>query len=119
MFLIDHHTFLSIQHDEKSSILTFSFVLTTIDSKWRFGFCRHDRRSNTAMVVLTYLPWNDVFTRFINVLGEIRTTDHPDEFMQFLREAYVSVPEPGASLKLYYKSGVRVECFNLNVNYMK
>lgn len=65
------------------------------------------------MVVLTYLPWNDVFIRFVNVLGEIRTTDHPDEFMQFLREAYVSVPEPGASLKLYYKSLLRVRQFQI------
>lgn len=95
-------------HIENGTILTFSFVLTTIDSKWRFGFCRHNRRDRTAMVVLTYLPWNDVFTRFVNALGEIRTTDHPDDLMQFLREAYVSVPEPGACLKLYYKSGLKV-----------
>lgn len=89
---------------DTDSILSFSFVLTTIDSKFRFGFCRHDPRTRTAMVLLTYLPWHDVFTKFLNVLGELRAND-PVEFWNFLREAHVAVPEPGACLKLFYRGG--------------
>ncbi|KAG4066981.1 hypothetical protein HA402_007729 [Bradysia odoriphaga] len=87
------------------SLQLYSFVLTSSDSKWRFGFCRHDPRSGTAMVLITYLPWHDTFIRFMNVLGELKRSDS-DEFQPFLSEAYNrGVPEPGASLKLFYNSG--------------
>lgn len=90
------------------SLQLYSFVLTSSDSKWRFGFCRHDPRSGTAMVLITYLPWHDTFIRFMNVLGELKRTDN-DEFQPFLSEAYNrGVPEPGASLKLFYDAGTSV-----------
>uniref|UniRef100_A0A8W7P6U4 UDENN domain-containing protein n=1 Tax=Anopheles coluzzii TaxID=1518534 RepID=A0A8W7P6U4_ANOCL len=76
--------------------------LTNIDSKWRFGFCRHDPKSPTAMVIITYLPWHDTFMRFLNVLADIRK-NRPNEFASFLAESYnKGVPEPGACLKLHY-----------------
>lgn len=108
---IDHmdtilFVFPSIQHSD--SLQLYSFVLTSSDSKWRFGFCRHDPRSGTAMVLITYLPWHDTFIRFMNVLGELKRTDN-DEFQPFLSEAYNrGVPEPGASLKLFYNAGKNV-----------
>uniref|UniRef100_A0A182K6W3 UDENN domain-containing protein n=1 Tax=Anopheles christyi TaxID=43041 RepID=A0A182K6W3_9DIPT len=84
------------------TIQVHSFVLTNIDSKWRFGFCRHDPKSPTAMVIITYLPWHDTFMRFLNVLADIRK-NRPNEFASFLSESYnKGVPEPGACLKLHY-----------------
>uniref|UniRef100_A0A182M4G0 UDENN domain-containing protein n=1 Tax=Anopheles culicifacies TaxID=139723 RepID=A0A182M4G0_9DIPT len=84
------------------TIQVHSFVLTNIDSKWRFGFCRHDPKSPTAMVIITYLPWHDTFMRFLNVLADIRK-NRPNEFASFLAESYnKGVPEPGACLKLHY-----------------
>lgn len=57
------------------------------------------------MVLITYLPWHDTFTKFMNVLGELKKSDN-GEFELFLAEAYAKgVPEPGASLKLFYKAG--------------
>ncbi|XP_053672804.1 uncharacterized protein LOC128723121 [Anopheles nili] len=87
---------------ESRTIQVHSFVLTNIDSKWRFGFCRHDPKSPTAMVIITYLPWHDTFMRFLNVLADIRK-NRPNEFASFLAESYgKGVPEPGACLKLHY-----------------
>ncbi|XP_058057096.1 uncharacterized protein LOC131208379 [Anopheles bellator] len=87
---------------ESRTIQVHSFVLTNIDSKWRFGFCRHDPKSPTAMVIITYLPWHDTFMRFLNVLADIKK-NRPDEFGAFLAESYgKGVPEPGACLKLHY-----------------
>ncbi|XP_031630159.1 DENN domain-containing protein 1B isoform X3 [Contarinia nasturtii] len=88
------------------SVQTYSFVLTSTDSKWRFGFCRHDAKAQTAMVIITYLPWHDTFLKFLNVLGEMKRTSKND-FQPFLAEAYAKgVPEPGACLKLFYNSGL-------------
>lgn len=92
------------------SVQTYSFVLTSTDSKWRFGFCRHDAKTRTAMVLISYLPWHDIFIKFLNVLGELKRTS-PDEFQPFLAEAYnKGVPEPGACLKLFYSSRSNVSC---------
>lgn len=58
------------------------------------------------MVVLTYLPWHDVFTKFLNVLADLHTNETTAEFQQFLCAAYVAVPEPGACLKLHYRNRI-------------
>ncbi|XP_055374160.1 DENN domain-containing protein 1B isoform X4 [Condylostylus longicornis] len=90
---------------ENESVQTYSFVLTSDDSKWRFGFCRHDPKTQTAMVIITYLPWHDTFLRLLGVLGELRRKNN-GEFELFLSEAYSKgVPEPGASLKLFFNAG--------------
>lgn len=63
------------------------------------------------MVLITYLPWHDTFIKFMNVLGELKKSDN-GEFQPFLAEAYAKgVPEPGASLKLFYNAGTSVSIF--------
>lgn len=96
---------------ERRTIQVHSFVLTNIDSKWRFGFCRHDPKSPTAMVIVTYLPWHDTFIRFLNVLADVRKNSQ-SEFESFLAEAYnKGVPEPGGCLKLQYDRPVQTFSF--------
>lgn len=96
---------------ERRTIQVHSFVLTNIDSKWRFGFCRHDPKSPTAMVIVTYLPWHDTFIRFLNVLADVRKNSQ-QEFESFLTEAYNrGVPEPGGCLKLQYDRPVQTFSF--------
>nr|XP_036218658.1 DENN domain-containing protein 1A isoform X4 [Bactrocera oleae] len=100
---------------ESDSVQSYSFVLTTDDSKWRFGFCRHDPKTDTAMVIITYLPWHDTFLRLLTLLAELRRCDETtttsinnanDDFRTFLAEAYNrGVPDPGGHLKLFYNGG--------------
>ncbi|XP_067630787.1 DENN domain-containing protein 1A isoform X6 [Eurosta solidaginis] len=99
---------------ESDSVQSYSFVLTTDDSKWRFGFCRHDPKTDSAMVIITYLPWHDTFLRLLTLLAELRrgaaTTTNinntNDDFRTFLAEAYNrGVPDPGGNLKLFYNGG--------------
>lgn len=60
------------------------------------------------MIIITYLPWHDTFIKFLNVLGELKRSNN-GEFQPFLSEAYIKgVPEPGASLKLFYNAGMSV-----------
>ncbi|BFG04374.1 DENN domain-containing protein 1A [Drosophila madeirensis] len=90
---------------ESESVQSYSFVHTTGDSKWRFGFCRHDPKANTAMVLITYLPWHDTFLKLLPVLAELRRTDATG-FKTFLSEAYNrGVPDSGGSLTVFYNSG--------------
>lgn len=95
------------------TVQTYSFVLTTNNSKWLLGFCRHDINTQTAMVFITHLPWHDTFLKFINVLGELRRRSK-SEFQAFLAEAYAKgVPEPGSCLKLFYNSGLNVSTMHI------
>ncbi|KAL5286785.1 DENND1A family protein [Megaselia abdita] len=93
-----------------TSIQKYSFVLTDIKSKFRFGFCRHDPETQTAMVVVTYLPWHVTFRKFLDVLGELRKRSD-EEFRDFLTTVYKeTVPDPGATLKIFYDN--RESCFD-------
>ncbi|XP_023162632.2 DENN domain-containing protein 1A isoform X2 [Drosophila hydei] len=89
----------------RDSVQSYSFVHTTGDSKWRFGFCRHDPKTETAMVLITYLPWHGPFLKLLTVLADLKRTDL-NEFRTFLSEAYNrGIPDAGGSLTVYYNSG--------------
>lgn len=88
----------------------YSFVLTCTDSKFRFGFCHHEPHSKTAYVIITYLPWHDIFYKFLNVLVELRKRDAED-FKQVLEFVYESpIPRQG-TLKVNYDHGDNVFVF--------
>ncbi|KAH8279390.1 hypothetical protein KR026_008643, partial [Drosophila bipectinata] len=88
-----------------TEVLKYSFVHTTGDSKWRFGFCIHVPKTKTAMVLITYLPWHDTFLQLLQVLSDLKR-NNPSEFRAFLAEAYSQgVPESGGNLKVFYNGG--------------
>ncbi|XP_069677451.1 DENN domain-containing protein 1B-like isoform X2 [Periplaneta americana] len=84
----------------------YSFVLTSIDSKWTFGFCRHDPKTETALVVLSYLPWHESFYKLLNHIAEINHSSKSDELWRFLDAVYNSnVPDPGGTLQVPFNNG--------------
>ncbi|XP_067003048.2 DENN domain-containing protein 1A isoform X2 [Anabrus simplex] len=84
----------------------FSFVLTSIDSKWTFGFCRHDPKTETALVLLSYLPWHDTFYKLLNQIAEITHSPKAEELWMFLEAVYnINVPDPGGTLIVPYSGG--------------
>lgn len=59
----------AIQHE---TITHFSFVLTAIDSRWTFGFCRHlPPPDRTCLLLLSSLPWHDTFFKLLNHLSAL------------------------------------------------
>nr|CAD7263238.1 unnamed protein product [Timema shepardi] len=88
---------------ENSVVQHYSFVLTSVDSKWTFGFCRHDPKSETALVVLSYLPWHESFYKFLNHIAQLTHGPKSDELWTFLEAVYQSaVPDPGGTLKVAF-----------------
>lgn len=87
----------------------FSFVLTSIDSKWTFGFCRHDPKTETALVMLSFLPWHETFYKLLDIIGEmvISSKSGAEHLWTFLDAVYnSSVPEQGARLQVPYNHGL-------------
>uniref|UniRef100_A0A3Q2D1Q6 UDENN domain-containing protein n=1 Tax=Cyprinodon variegatus TaxID=28743 RepID=A0A3Q2D1Q6_CYPVA len=51
----------------------FTFVLTDIDSKQRFGFCRLTQGCRVCICLLSYLPWFEIYYKLLNTLADYLT----------------------------------------------
>ncbi|XP_070581774.1 DENN domain-containing protein 1B-like isoform X5 [Ptychodera flava] len=79
----------------------FTFVLTDIDGKYRYGFCRHPPGAQTCLCILSYLPWFEIFYKFLNTLGEMMCKKQGDEAMVLVDAFHCySVPEPGTEVTI-------------------
>ncbi|XP_071449613.1 DENN domain-containing protein 1B-like isoform X2 [Hetaerina americana] len=102
---------------QNNSVQHFSFVLTSIDSKWTFGFCRHDSKTETAIVVLSYLPWHETFYKLLNHIADLTHNFEHEDLWTFLNNVYHSrPPEPGTPLQIPFNNGLNTfvcHCPNL------
>lgn len=48
----------------------FTFVLTDMESKQRFGFCRLTSGGQMCLCILSYLPWFEVYYKLLNTLAD-------------------------------------------------
>ncbi|XP_035222087.1 DENN domain-containing protein 1A-like, partial [Stegodyphus dumicola] len=87
---------------KNNAVQHFSFVLTNIDSQWTFGFCRHASHSSSCYVILSYLPWHEVFYKVLNHVAELSNKEKIEkskEVKSFLENLYqAQIPEPGLEL---------------------
>lgn len=86
------------------TVTHFSFVLTNIDSKWTFGFCRQAPDSQTCLVMLSYLPWHSTFFRILNHCAEMTNNSNKAKYLfKFLDSIYsLEVPQPGLQFSVTY-----------------
>ncbi|XP_077162168.1 DENN domain-containing protein 1A isoform X3 [Paroedura picta] len=79
----------------------FTFVLTDIDSKQRFGFCRLSSGAKTCFCILSYLPWFEVFYKLLNILADYTAKCQDNQWYELLETLYkLPIPEPGTSVHL-------------------
>lgn len=91
-------TYNTVQH--------FSFVLTSLDSKWTFGYCRFAPKNPTVLVILSFLPWHEIFYKLLNHVAELTEDKESGMLNKFLEALYFTdVPEPGLQLHVAYNQG--------------
>ncbi|XP_053523779.1 DENN domain-containing protein 1A isoform X4 [Artibeus jamaicensis] len=79
----------------------FTFVLTDIDSKQRFGFCRLSSGAKSCFCILSYLPWFEVFYKLLNILADYTTKGQESQWNELLETLYrLPIPDPGVSVHL-------------------
>ncbi|KAM6297097.1 DENN domain-containing protein 1A isoform 5-T5 [Aegotheles albertisi] len=79
----------------------FTFVLTDIDSKQRFGFCRLSSGAKSCFCILSYLPWFEVFYKLLNVLADYSAKGQDSQRSELLETLHkLAIPEPGISVHL-------------------
>ncbi|XP_050683819.1 DENN domain-containing protein 1A-like isoform X2 [Leptidea sinapis] len=93
---------------ERSFIQHYSFVLTSVDSKYTFCFCRYDPKANTSFVFLSHLPWHDIFYKLLNCIANLVNSPESRELVSFLEACRIRPPMPGHTLKITYNAGLSV-----------
>nr|XP_058929008.1 DENN domain-containing protein 1A isoform X4 [Kogia breviceps] len=98
----------------------FTFVLTDIDSKQRFGFCRLSSGAKSCFCILRdkgleterdtvtwprshkdYLPWFEVFYKLLNILADYTTKGQESQWNELLETLHkLPIPDPGVSVHL-------------------
>nr|XP_021529701.1 DENN domain-containing protein 1A isoform X2 [Aotus nancymaae] len=79
----------------------FTFVLTDIDSKQRFGFCRLSSGAKSCFCILSYLPWFEVFYKLLNILADYTTKRQENQWNELLETLHkLPIPDPGVSVHL-------------------
>ncbi|XP_006834295.1 PREDICTED: DENN domain-containing protein 1B [Chrysochloris asiatica] len=82
----------------------FTFVLTDIESKQRFGFCRLTSGGKICLCILSYLPWFEVYYKLLNALADYLAKELESDLNETLKSLY-NHPVPKANTPV-----------NLNVN---
>nr|XP_020474356.1 DENN domain-containing protein 1A [Monopterus albus] len=79
----------------------FTFVLTDIESKQRFGFCRLSSGAHTCYCILSYLPWFEVFYKLLNILADYSIKGQESQWQELLVSLHtLPIPEPGVPVHL-------------------
>lgn len=87
---------------EISTVQNFSFVMTDVEAKWTYGFCRIAPSSETALVILSGLPWHETFYKILNFVaellnnagGNLYNNSEGDEVWRFLEACRSGLPLP-------------------------
>ncbi|KAI7795803.1 DENN domain-containing protein 1A isoform X2 [Triplophysa rosa] len=79
----------------------FTFVLTDIESKQRFGFCRLSSGAHICHCILSYLPWFEVFYKLLNILADYTTKGQDSQWRELLESLHrLTIPDPGVPVHL-------------------
>ncbi|CAG5867086.1 unnamed protein product [Menidia menidia] len=79
----------------------FTFVLTDIESKQRFGFCRLSSGAHTCYCILSYLPWFEVFYKLLNIIADYTIKGQESEWHELLVSLHtLPIPEPGVPVHI-------------------
>ncbi|XP_075885547.1 DENN domain-containing protein 1A isoform X5 [Nelusetta ayraudi] len=83
------------------SAQNFTFVLTDVDSKHRFGFCRLSPSGHTCYCIVSYLPWFEVFYKLLNIVADDTVKGQESQWKELLVSLHtLPIPEPGVSVHL-------------------
>jgi len=84
----------------------FSFVLTNLEAQWTFGFCRYAPNSETALCILSSLPWHELFFKMLNQCAELLQAKQ-GQLTSFLTSVHSArIPLPGLVFHVQWDKNV-------------
>eukprot|EP00095_Tigriopus_kingsejongensis_P000559 maker-scaffold776_size99073-snap-gene-0.15 protein:Tk00559 transcript:maker-scaffold776_size99073-snap-gene-0.15-mRNA-1 annotation:"denn domain-containing protein 1a" len=92
-------------HMQVSTVQNFSFVTTNLEAQFTYGFVRHAPRSETALVILSGLPWHETFYRILNHAAELILGSNDGELERFLAAIHgARVPDLGTVFHISWEA---------------
>ncbi|CAG5117321.1 unnamed protein product [Candidula unifasciata] len=86
---------------DASKVDHFTFVLTDLDSMFRFGYSRHATGHQTCLCIVSWLPWFEIFYKMLDFLAEIMNRSEKNNITHFLQVAYNhEIPLPRISVTI-------------------
>ncbi|KAJ7375470.1 DENN domain-containing protein [Desmophyllum pertusum] len=86
----------------------YTFVLTDIEGKYRFGFCRYSPDVKTCLCILSYLPWFKIFYELLNRISDIKRAHAVNAVLPILNHLLSQAPPPsGSNLTITVDEGKR------------
>ncbi|XP_044299372.1 DENN domain-containing protein 1C [Varanus komodoensis] len=88
---------------ESPIVQHFTFALTDMEGKQRFGFCRLAIGFHRCLCILSYLPWFEVFYKILNYVADNLAKKQITELDEFLSALYIHpVPNLSGSISLEF-----------------
>ncbi|XP_077574624.1 DENN domain-containing protein 1B [Stigmatopora nigra] len=81
---------------EKVAVQHFTFALTDLEGFQRFGFCRLTSSTQTCLCIVSYLPWFEVFYKYLNTLADYIQKEQTYEMKMILTALYKELVPPAA-----------------------
>nr|XP_002760657.4 DENN domain-containing protein 1B isoform X4 [Callithrix jacchus] len=89
----------------------FTFVLTDIESKQRFGFCRLTSGGTVCLCILSYLPWFEVYYKLLNTLADYLAKELENDLNETLKSLYNHpVPKANTPVNLSVNQEIFIAC---------
>ncbi|XP_033056219.1 DENN domain-containing protein 1B isoform X6 [Trachypithecus francoisi] len=89
----------------------FTFVLTDIESKQRFGFCRLTSGGTICLCILSYLPWFEVYYKLLNTLADYLAKELENDLNETLKSLYNHpVPKANSPVNLNVNQEIFIAC---------
>ncbi|KAM6216716.1 DENN domain-containing protein 1C [Rhynchocyon petersi] len=73
----------------------FTFALTDLAGKRKFGFCRLRAGAQSCLCILSHLPWFEVFYKLLNNVGDLLALGQVSEAEELLLSLQQQQPLPG------------------------
>ncbi|XP_078488780.1 DENN domain-containing protein 1C isoform X3 [Ciona intestinalis] len=79
----------------------YTFILTDIEGKHRFGFCKLTNNATKCYCLLSFMPWFEIFYKMLNFVCELRTQNQHDALMTMIQNLYNEpVPSPMETFRI-------------------
>ncbi|XP_061094900.1 DENN domain-containing protein 1B [Conger conger] len=79
----------------------FTFVLTDMESKQRFCFCRLTSGCRLCICLLSYLPWFEIYYKLLNTLADYLAKHQENDLNDMLKSLHgLPVPKPNTPVSL-------------------
>ncbi|XP_072847602.2 DENN domain-containing protein 1C isoform X1 [Pogona vitticeps] len=88
---------------ESPMVQHFTFALTDMEGKQRFGFCRLAVGVRSCLCLLSYLPWFEVFYKILNYIADNLVKEQFTQLDEFLSALHAHpVPHLGSPISLEF-----------------